>query len=89
MAKAVDSGMPKLCIEEAAAMKQARIDSPQEVIVGVNKWASSVFAYPIFESSLNLIQVFHRYRLDVQDDVDVLAIDNESVRKSQVSVICN
>lgn len=37
MAKAVESGMPKLRIEEAAAKKQARIDSGQEVIVGVNK----------------------------------------------------
>ena len=38
MAKAVESGMPKLRIEEAAAKKQARIDSGQEVIVGVNKY---------------------------------------------------
>lgn len=37
MAKAIDTGMPKLRIEEAAAKKQARIDSGQEVIVGVNK----------------------------------------------------
>uniref|UniRef100_A0A5S6QTM0 methylmalonyl-CoA mutase n=1 Tax=Trichuris muris TaxID=70415 RepID=A0A5S6QTM0_TRIMR len=38
MAKAVASGMPKLRIEEAAAKKQARIDSGQETIVGVNKY---------------------------------------------------
>eukprot|EP00039_Didymoeca_costata_P004923 m.77038 g.77038 ORF g.77038 m.77038 type:complete len:741 (+) comp12598_c0_seq3:62-2284(+) len=38
MAKAIDTGMPKLRIEEAAAKKQARIDSGQEVIVGVNKY---------------------------------------------------
>ncbi|KAI8812540.1 methylmalonyl-coenzyme A mutase [Cladochytrium replicatum] len=38
MAKAVDSGMPKLRIEESAAKRQARIDSGQEVIVGVNKY---------------------------------------------------
>ena len=38
MAKAVDSGLPKLRIEEAAAKKQARIDSGKEVIVGVNKY---------------------------------------------------
>ncbi|XP_069111221.1 methylmalonyl-CoA mutase, mitochondrial-like [Argopecten irradians] len=37
MAKAVASGMPKLKIEECAAKRQARIDSEQEVIVGVNK----------------------------------------------------
>jgi methylmalonyl-CoA mutase len=38
MAKAVESGMPKLRIEEAAARKQARIDTGQDVIVGVNKY---------------------------------------------------
>ena len=38
MAKAVDAGMPKLKIEEAAARRQARIDSGQECIVGVNKY---------------------------------------------------
>lgn len=38
MAKAVASGMPKLRIEEAAAKKQARIDSGKEIIVGVNKY---------------------------------------------------
>lgn len=40
MAKAIESGMPKLRIEEAAARKQARIDSGQDVIVGVNKYRS-------------------------------------------------
>ncbi len=40
MARAIESGMPKLRIEEAAARKQARIDSGQDVIVGVNKYAS-------------------------------------------------
>ncbi|MDX1738320.1 MAG: methylmalonyl-CoA mutase, partial [Alphaproteobacteria bacterium] len=38
MTKAVESGMPKLKIEEAAALKQARIDRKEEVIVGVNKY---------------------------------------------------
>jgi len=38
MAKAVESGMPKRLIEEAAARKQARIDSGEDVIVGVNKY---------------------------------------------------
>lgn len=38
MTKAVESGMPKLRIEEAAARKQARIDRGEEVIVGVNKY---------------------------------------------------
>ena len=64
MAKAVDTGMPKLKIEEAAAKKQARIDSVQEVVVGVNK-----------------------YRLETQDDQEVLSIDNAAVRTSQVAKI--
>lgn len=38
MAKAIESGMPKLRIEESAARKQARIDSGQDTIVGVNKY---------------------------------------------------
>jgi len=40
MAAAIDSGMPKLMIEESAAKKQARIDSGQETVVGVNKYVS-------------------------------------------------
>lgn len=62
MAKAVDSGMPKLRIEEAAAKKQARIDQGLDVIVGVNK-----------------------YRLEKEDLVDVLKIENSAVRESQVA----
>ena len=38
MAKAIETGLPKLRIEEAAARTQARIDSHQQVIVGVNKY---------------------------------------------------
>ncbi len=38
MTKAVDSGMPKLRIEEAAARRQARVDRGEEVVVGVNKY---------------------------------------------------
>jgi methylmalonyl-CoA mutase len=64
MAKAVDSGMPKLKIEESAAKRQARIDSGKETIVGVNK-----------------------YRLEKEDDLDILAIDNTKVRKSQIARI--
>lgn len=62
MAKAVDSGMPKLRIEESAAKRQARIDSGKEVIVGVNK-----------------------YRLELEDSVDVLQINNASVRDKQLA----
>jgi len=62
MAKAIETGMPKMKIEEAAARKQARIDKGEDVIVGVNK-----------------------YKVDAQDDVDVLEIDNDAVRESQVA----
>ena len=62
MAKAIETGMPKLRIEEAAAKKQARIDRGDDVIVGVNK-----------------------YTLDNEDDVDILQIDNDAVRESQLA----
>jgi len=41
MTKAIETGLPKMRIEEAAARKQARIDSGREVIVGVNKYQVS------------------------------------------------
>jgi methylmalonyl-CoA mutase len=44
MTKAVESGMPKLRIEEAAARRQARIDRGEDVIVGVNKYQSGLEA---------------------------------------------
>ncbi|MEH6587803.1 MAG: methylmalonyl-CoA mutase [Halioglobus sp.] len=62
MAKAIETGMPKLRIEEAAARKQARIDRGDDVIVGVNK-----------------------YTLDEEEEVDVLQIDNQAVRESQLA----
>ncbi len=64
MAKAIETGMPKLRIEEAAARKQARIDRGEDVIVGVNK-------YELNESD--------------EDNVDVLEIDNEAVKDSQIA----
>lgn len=62
MAKAVAQGIPKMRIEECAAIKQARIDSGQEVIVGVNK-----------------------YRLEKEEKIDVLMIDNKMVRETQIA----
>ncbi len=62
MAKAIETGMPKLRIEESAAKKQARIDRGEDVIVGVNKYTS-----------------------DEQDEVDILEIDNDAVRTSQIN----
>ncbi|WP_031429218.1 methylmalonyl-CoA mutase [Flavimarina sp. Hel_I_48] len=61
MTKAIEKGIPKLRIEEAAARKQARIDSGQDVIVGINK-----------------------YRLEKEDDLQILEVDNAAVRKSQL-----
>ncbi|WKA56414.1 methylmalonyl-CoA mutase [Planococcus shixiaomingii] len=61
MAKAIETGLPKMRIEEAAAKKQAQIDSNEEVIIGVN-----------------------RYRLDQEDPIDILNIDNTLVRKTQI-----
>ncbi len=63
MAAAIETGLPKLRIEEAAARKQSRIDTGQEVIVGVNKYLAPEGDAPI----------------------DVLQIDNDAVRESQVA----
>jgi methylmalonyl-CoA mutase len=61
MTRAVESGMPKMRIEEAAARRQAQIDRGEEVIVGVNK-----------------------YRPEQEPPVEILDIDNTSVREAQV-----
>lgn len=60
MAKAIETGMPKLKIEEAAARKQARIDGGKDIIVGVNRYQA------------------------VSDDLEILSVDNEKVRKAQI-----
>jgi methylmalonyl-CoA mutase len=62
MVKAIEAGLPKMRIEEAAAATQARIDSGEQVIVGVNR----------------LVR-------ESEDDLEVLAVDNESVRRAQVA----
>ncbi|MDR2935724.1 MAG: methylmalonyl-CoA mutase [Rikenellaceae bacterium] len=61
MSKAIETGIPKMRIEEAAARKQARIDSGHDVIVGLNK-----------------------YRLEKEDPIDILDVDNTAVRLSQI-----
>ncbi|WP_420572603.1 methylmalonyl-CoA mutase [Kordia sp.] len=62
MTKAIEAGIPKMRIEEAAARKQARIDSGQDVIVGVNK-----------------------YRLEKEDPLHILEVDNQTVRNAQLA----
>jgi methylmalonyl-CoA mutase len=61
MAAAIETGIPKMRIEEAAARTQARIDSGSQVIVGVNK-----------------------YRLEKEDPIDILEVDNTAVRMQQI-----
>ena len=61
MAKAIESGIPKMRIEEAAARTQAKIDSGNQTIVGTNK-----------------------YRLEKEDPIDILDVDNVEVRRSQI-----
>ena len=62
MAKAIETGIPKLRIEEAAARKQARIDSGADKIIGINE-----------------------YRLEHEDPIEILNIDNTKVRESQIA----
>jgi methylmalonyl-CoA mutase len=64
MTKAIEAGIPKMRIEEAAARRQARIDSGIETIVGVNK-----------------------YRLEKEDPIDILEVDNTAVRLAQIKRI--
>ncbi|MCS0823779.1 methylmalonyl-CoA mutase [Cytobacillus firmus] len=61
MAKAIETGLPKMRIEEAAARRQAQIDSGKETIIGVNK-----------------------YRLEKEEPIDILDIDNTAVRLKQI-----
>jgi len=61
MAKAIESGIPKMRIEEAAARAQAKIDSGLQVIVGTN-----------------------RYRIEKEDPLEILNIDNTAVREAQL-----
>ncbi len=60
MTKAIEAGLPKMRIEEAAARKQARIDAGKDIIVGVN-----------------------RYRLEKEDPIDILEVDNSAVLDAQ------
>jgi methylmalonyl-CoA mutase len=62
MTKAIETGIPKIRIEEAAARKQARIDSSQDIIVGINQ-----------------------FRLEKEDPLHILDVDNQMVRKQQVA----
>lgn len=62
MAKAIEQGIPKLRIEEAAARKQAKIDSGKEIIVGVNE-----------------------YTVDNEEQLEILDVDNDAVRESQIA----
>ncbi len=61
MTKALETGLPKMRIEEAAARRQARIDSGKETIVGVNK-----------------------YRLEKEEALQILEVDNTAVREAQI-----
>ncbi|MEH7013479.1 methylmalonyl-CoA mutase [Neobacillus niacini] len=66
MAKAIETGLPKMRIEEAAARRQAQIDSGKETIIGVN-----------------------RYRLEKEEAIDILDIDNTAVRLKQIEKLTN
>jgi methylmalonyl-CoA mutase len=62
MTKAIEAGIPKMRIEEASAIKQAKIDSEQDIIVGVNT-----------------------YQLKIEDQLNILEVDNDAVRVSQIN----
>ncbi|MBQ7878964.1 MAG: methylmalonyl-CoA mutase [Bacteroidaceae bacterium] len=64
MAKAIETGLPKMRIEEAAARTQAHIDSGRQIIVGTNA-----------------------YRLEKEEPIDILEVDNTTVRKEQLEAL--
>lgn len=64
MTKAIEIGLPKMKIEEAAARRQAKIDSGQEAIIGVNK-----------------------FKLEKEEPIDILSINNQEVRNKQIAKI--
>lgn len=66
MAKAIETGLPKMRIEEASARRQAQIDSGKETIIGVNQ-----------------------YRLEKEEAIDILDIDNTAVRLKQIEKLTN
>ena len=66
MTKAIETGVPKMRIEEAAARRQARIDSGREVIVGINK-----------------------YRVDKEQEIDFLEVDNRAVLNNQLKSLAD
>ena len=89
MTKAIESGMAKLRIEESATKKQARIDSSQEVSTVINCQLTLPSAHlnSVFIVVIVYVQIIvgvNKYRLDEEAQVDVLSIDNTSVRKKQV-----
>jgi methylmalonyl-CoA mutase len=61
MAKAIETGVPKMRIEEASARKQSRIDSGKDKIIGVNE-----------------------FRLEKEEPIEILEVDNSAVRESQI-----
>jgi len=78
MAKALESGLPKMRIEEAAARRQARIDSGQETIVGVNKYRLDHEApIDILEVDNTAVREQQVARLaEVRRDRDAMAVEH-------------
>ena len=64
MVKAIEMGIPKMRIEESSAKRQAKVDSEEQIIVGVNK-----------------------YKPTEKQDINILSIDNDKVRKKQISAL--
>ena len=64
MVKAIELGIPKMRIEESSAKRQAKVDSEEQIIVGVNK-----------------------YKPTEKQDINILSIDNEEVRKKQITAL--
>ncbi|NRD20506.1 methylmalonyl-CoA mutase [Winogradskyella eckloniae] len=78
MTKAIEAGIPKLRIEEAAARKQARIDSGQDIIVGVNKYQleqeDPISTLEVDNQSVRLQQIERLNTIKATRDAEAVAL---------------
>lgn len=86
MSKAIVAGLPKLKIEECAARRQAMIDDGKETIVGP---VETLLSNEFISSDRTFISGVNKYKLDKEELIQVLQIDNEQVRKQQILKIEN
>ena len=83
MAKAIETGVPKMRIEEASARKQARLDSGQDILVGVNKFqtkeASDIDILEVDNTAVRVSQIERLNKLKAQRDQTVVSLKLKAI----------